>query len=123
LPRAVPVAVFALMAYDAADGRGIENNLRPGKGGHAGGFGEPLVVADKRRQAAEFGFVDFIITGALFKVIFFVEKPVLRDMDFMIGRQEFPLFVYNRRAIVIASVFLFKDRRSDDNTECTLHAG
>src|SRR5208283_5406876 len=108
------LAVLRLLVRMPADCRGIEEHVRPLKGGQPRALGIPLVPADQRPKLPEIGFESLESKITLRKVELLVIQRVVGNVHLAIDAQDFAACVDDGRCVVVNPGSAALEQRSDD---------
>ena len=100
--------------FKPADGRGIENDLRPLNRIHASRFRIPLVIADKRSNDRLAGVHLHIAEIARRKIVLLIIVGIMRNMHLPVfaGKRTVGV-IHHRRVIELSVIRLLVDRTSN----------
>ena len=103
-PGFVPVAVFALVAFDVSYGSRVEDDLSSLKRVDSRGFWKPLIIANEHAYTSVSGFVRLVTRVSGFKIVFFIEEGVIGNVDFAVYPQDFSVCVNRDGGVVELAV-------------------
>src|SRR3990172_12592365 len=107
-PRLLPIALFLRISLRDANGCRVEDYISAHQGIDSSRLRKPLIIAYQNADGAVFCMENFEPVTAFFKVIFFIEERVMRDVHLSVFPDNLAALIKDNRGIVAFTTFFFK---------------